>query len=96
VRSGIKTALALAARLVAGGGGVDAMLACGLEVPARGAAALLGITPRESVSVFVVDRALAERVLVPVTRTLDLPRGPLLANEEALALARELGLVGHS
>jgi hypothetical protein len=91
VRAGIRTALALALSLVRAGD-AELVLACGLEVPASGDKALLGIDTRESVSVFVVDHALAGRVRVPVTDTLDLPRGPLLANEDALALARELGL----
>ena len=91
VRAGIRTALALASSLVRAGD-AELVLACGLEVPARGVKTLLGTDARESVSVLVVDRALALRARLPVTDTLDLPRGPLLANEEALALAAELGL----
>lgn len=89
VRSGLATAFALASRLVERGD-AEAVLACGLEVAARGAGALLGVQGplRESVAVLVVDRALVARagVRIPVTGSLDSPRSDLLANESAKRL----------
>ncbi len=89
VRAGFEAALALAARLVARGE-ADAVLACGLEVAARGARTLLGHPGpfRESVAVAVIDRTSA--LGVRVTDTLDLPRGDLLSNEGAGRLIETL------
>src|SRR5262249_19623534 len=85
VRAGLRAAVALAGRVVARGE-ADVMLACGLETAAKGAGALLGWEGpfRESVAVIVVTREEGIRILL--TSALDLPRGVLLANEEAAAL----------
>jgi hypothetical protein len=87
VRAGIKAAVALASRIVERGE-ADLVLACGLEVAARGAHALLGTKGpfRESVFVACIDRPVGVRL----TDALDLPRGPLLANEDAPLLLQAL------
>jgi hypothetical protein len=91
VRSSVKAAFAVA-RLLVLSGQAERVLACGLEVAARGAARFLGIEGpfRESVSVFLVDRAVATRFAVPLLSALETPRGALLANEPAAALAAML------
>jgi len=83
VRAGVRTALALAARAIESGQ-ARFVLACGLEV---------GGALGESVSVFLVDAALAARVRVPIMNTLG--SGRLLANAEAMKIAGELGLASR-